>query len=166
MPLSGSETMRAEGATLRTISRVLSLDAPSMIMCSHGHVCEETLVRQSAIVAAELYVAVTMEMEGDCMVSANRPVFRYMRDLSISIGIKPGVVVFPDVTRAVTNGLAGASSLPLSIPSSIPSLISSTAAHSGNPALAACRTLAVAKVHQAAYRGEDNPRGGLKRENS
>lgn len=53
--------MRAAGDILRTISRVLSVEAPSMIMCSPGHVWEATLVRQSATVAAELYVAVIME---------------------------------------------------------------------------------------------------------
>ncbi len=39
-----------------------------MMMCSHGHVWDAILVRQSAIVAAELYVAVIMEMESDCII--------------------------------------------------------------------------------------------------
>ena len=69
MPSSGSEKMRAEGDTLRTTSRVLSVDAPSMTICSHGHIWDETLVRQSVTVAAELYVAVMMEMEGEGIVS-------------------------------------------------------------------------------------------------
>lgn len=73
MPSSGSEKIRAEDDTRRTISRVLSVDAPSMMICSHGHVWDATLVRQSAIVAAELYVAVIMEMEGDCIFYIGSP---------------------------------------------------------------------------------------------